>query len=285
MLAERLLGEAWALLESKVNTKDSGHVNAITTTNLYHLRVRFTQEVSEQFGDIHGEIAKKAIEEGVKCYAAKLHLNRGTSIENPDRKPNLGYAPTFEQLTKFPGRVKLMAQQKDLYGEERQGEPWLNGLPRTIFVSDMGDAFSDIEDFDFLEQEISETQTEVGRRHLWLWLTKRPDTMAKFAQQIGGFADNICAMTTVTSDKTLSRIEALKKVDCPIRGLSIEPLWTPIADRLDLDGIDWVIVGGEADAKKKAAKFPIEWALDVHQACKAARRCLLLQTAGPQSID
>ena len=108
--------------------------------------------------------------------------------------------------------MKETAKLPDLLGKERLGESWLDGLPRLVFVSDMGDAFSNIGDFDFLEQEIKETQTELGRRHLWLWLTKRPDVMAKFAQRIGGFADNICAMTTVTSDKTLSRIDSLRKV-------------------------------------------------------------------------
>jgi len=56
-------------------------------------------------------------------------------------------------------------------------------------------------------------------------------------------------MTTVTSADTevLKRVDALRNVKASIKGLSIEPLWEQLPpEKLNLEGIDWVIVGGES---------------------------------------
>jgi hypothetical protein len=90
---------------------------------------------------LHGKAAGKATVEAIKsavtCYAAKLHLNRGASIIKPERTPKKGYAPTFEQLTKFEGRMATAAGWSDLLGTPRPGSPWKDDLPRMIFISDM----------------------------------------------------------------------------------------------------------------------------------------------------
>jgi hypothetical protein len=65
-----------------------------------------------------------------------------------------------------------------------------------IFVSDMGDALSAKGDFPFLKSDLMPAiRSDAGKRHLWLWLTKRPGRMAEFAMAIGGFPENVCAMT------------------------------------------------------------------------------------------
>ena len=63
----------------------------------------------------------------------------------------------------------------------------------------MGDSLSRIKDFPFLKGDLMPAiLSENGKRHLWLWLTKRPSNMTKFADEIGGFPANVCAMTTLT---------------------------------------------------------------------------------------
>lgn len=198
----------------------------------------------------------------------------------------LGYAKTFERVTRFPDRMSQYARMADLSGTDRTEKPWLNGLPRLIFVSDMGDAFSSRADFDYLEREVEKSVlTEKGQRHLWLWLTKRPDAMASFASQIGGFPPNVCAMTTITSSKQLGRVSRLQQVDAHSRGLSIEPLWDSVADRVDLDGIDWVIVGGESGAKAKAKPFQLEWARELKQRCQEEGVAFFLKQLGRRPMD
>lgn len=275
-----LLDEVWSELEGTDSGPGLGHQKALTTTNIRHLRKRLKRAVAAQFSIAAGQMAESTIQRSLKCYAAQLHANRGFDLLNPQRKVNAGYAPTFEEITLFPGRTKVAAQLVDLTGTERLEKPWLNGLPRLIFVSDMGDAFSRKKDFGFLRTEMAAFQTPEGQQHLWLWLTKRPKIMREFADSIGGFPANVCAMTTVTSPKTLKRVDALREVNASVRGLSLEPLWGSLADEIDLTGIDWVIVGGESGAKANVELFPIEWAMKLRNRCREEGVAFFLKQLG-----
>jgi protein gp37 len=108
------------------------------------------------------------------CYAGSLHRRFGGVTP--------GYAPSFEEVTTFPGRMAEAARWPELTGRVRSDKPWLDGMPRLVFVSDMSVSLSAAEPFGFLKDEIVENVTgELGRRHRWLWLTKRPERMAKFS--------------------------------------------------------------------------------------------------------
>lgn len=279
-----VIDEGWQQMLQEFPEPGIGHFNAVTTTNIYHFRERFANRVSQICGKEAGTAALDIIHRDIKCYAAKLHLNRGYSVLNPTRKPNRGYAPTFEQVTQFPGRMEQIARRPDLLGQDRPDAPWKNGLARLIFISDMGDALSRKDDFDFLCDELEETQTDDGRRHLWLWLTKRPEMMREFASRNHGLPDNICAMTTVTSDETLSRVETLRNTDAHSRGLSLEPLWSSVAHKLDLTGIDWVIVGGESGATRHVSPFYVEWAEEIQALCQDQGVAYFLKQLGRRPI-
>jgi protein gp37 len=94
---------------------------------------------------------------------------------------------------------------------------------------------------------VTRISTEKGRRHLWLWLTKRTHIMRQFAEEIGGLPGNVCAMTTVTGRDALHRVDELRQTKAACRGLSIVPLWERIPpESFDLTGIDWLILAGES---------------------------------------
>jgi protein gp37 len=247
----------------------------VTTTNIWHLRQAFAEAVIKEHGPEAGEVAKRIIEEQVTCYAAKLHLNKGASLVNPTKVPHKGHAPVFSMIhigEDYHTRVPDVAKLKDLLGTRNERTPWKDDLPRMVFVSDMGDAFSRKQEFEYLKTAAMEPITsEKGKRHLWLWVTKRPHIMKEFAEQIGGFPANVCAMTTLTSPnaENLKRLADLKQVPAAIRGLSIEPLWERIPlELLDLSGIHWVIVGAESGSPY-AREFPVEWAEELRDHCRA----------------
>lgn len=264
-----------------------GHSRAISTTNIWHLRDSFVRHVTHQHGHKAGKVASVAIAGAVTCYAARLHLNKARSIVNPRRKANSGYAPAFESVTPFSGRVWKMAGSKDLRGIIDPEKPWLTGCPRLIFVSDMGDAFSRDSDFSFLEDEvIAPIRSSQGQRHFWLWLTKRPDRMARFGERIGGFPTNVCAMTTLTGPDKLSRIDQLREVPASVRGLSVEPLWERIpANKLNLKGIDWLIAGGESGRKDAVRPFHLEWARELRDLCKKKNVALFVKQLGRRPVE
>lgn len=272
----------------KIPDPGAGHRDSVTMTNLWHFREPLCQAITDQCCRKAGRAALAATKQAMKCYAATLHLNRGANILKPDRTAKKGYAPTFEQVTNFDGRMAKAARYKDLLGSTNPKTPWKDGLARMLFISDMGDALCSASQrqFDYLRSEVLDAVTsENGCRHLWLWLTKRPKHMSAFADQIGGFPANLIAMTTVTSPATLHRADALRQVAAPCRGLSVEPLWErlPAAD-LDLRGIDWLILGGESGSRTLAQPFHLEWAVELHAHCRKHGVAFFLKQLGRNPV-
>ena len=185
-------------------------------------------------------------------------------------KGNPGYPDSFLQPKLFPGRMLEAANWSDLAGKPRKDAPWLDGLPRIIFVSDMGDSLSSVPGheipFDYLRAEIiCNVSGFSGCRHIWIWLTKRPGRMVQFDQWLLEldilWPDNLIAATSIiTAGTATQRIDSLKKLRAKYKALSVEPLWEPID--LDLQGIDWIMVGGESAQAKgaKARPFDLDWA-------------------------
>jgi len=218
------------------------------------------------------ETVDTVIRSQADCYAGLIGTNRAG---------HPGYAGCFEVPKLFPGRMREAANWPLPAADEFAAKPWLAGLPRLIFISDMGDALSAAIPFAYLDQEIIRNVTSPpGRRHLWLWLTKRPSRMARFGAWLTrrgvAWPENLVAMTTVTSARTLARVDALLEVPSRFKGLSLEPLFEPVA--VPLTGIDWVIVGGGSDVLAKP--FHVEWALELRKRCKAAGVAFFLKQLG-----
>jgi protein gp37 len=212
------------------------------------------------------------IRESAKCYAGLLGTYRAS---------HPGYADQFERPKLFPGRMADAARWSSPTEKERAAKSWLNNTPRMIFVSDMGDALSRGVSFEYLKNEIINiVSSEQGRRHLWLWLTKRPGRMAEFGKWLLDqgiqWPDNLVAMTTVTSAATAGRVKELLKVPSKFKGLSCEPLYTEL--NLDLTGIGWVIVGGGSDTL--AEPFHIEHALSLLEQCRKSGTAFFLKQLG-----
>ena len=262
----------------------AGHKMSVNNTNIWHLREIFADLIEAEHGKAAAFAVSSTIRIKLKCYAAKLHLNKGANILLPERVPHKGHADTFEMVTPFPGRVEKAASLSDLLGKSRTDGVWKNLLPRMIFVSDMGDAFSAPKHFGFLKEDtVPQFQSKEGQRHLWIWLTKRPATMAKFSEEIGGFPPNVCAMTTVTcaAPDKLDRVDDLRRVKAHVRGLSIEPLRERIPpESLNLQDIDWVIVGGESGTRDDAPEFHLEWAEELMDHCRRRGVAFFLKQFG-----
>jgi len=280
---KELIARAYSSIENPLH----GHSSAISTTNIWHLRKEFLHKINEDHGKSASLVAEEAIARAITCYAAFLHLNKGRSIVNPYRQMNTGYAPVFEKVTRFEDRVWKMAGKRDLRGVNDPEKPWLDGLRRLVFVSDMGDALSSESDFPFLEKEvIAPIRSEEGRRHFWLWLTKRPKRMVRFGERIGSFPSNVCAMTTVTGTDYLDRIDQLRKVPASVRGLSLEPLWERIPPKkLNLKGISWLILGGESGRKEFVRSFDVAWARQIRDHCRAQGVAFFLKQLGRRPIE
>lgn len=211
------------------------------------------------------------------CYAGALHDRFGGSTK--------GYAPTFEKVTLFPGRMAAAARWADLTGTDRKDKPWLNDLPRHIFVSDMGDSLSSAVGFEYLRDEIIDSvASDKSQTHQWLWLSKRPARMAKFSRWLRkqgiGWPRNLWVGTSITTQATTSRIGDLLKVggDETIRFVSVEPQVERVDLGMWLPSLDWVIQGGESG--RGARPFDLEWAEDLIGECQTLRVPVFVKQLG-----
>jgi protein gp37 len=137
--------------------------------------------------------------------------------------------------------------------------------PRRVFVNSMSDLFHEAVPTEFI-RNVFDVMVRASW-HQFQVLTKRSDRLAS----IGGLLDwpvNIWMGVSVESERYLSRIDDLRRCPARVRFLSLEPLLGPLP-KINLDGIHWVIVGGESGPGAR----PMEksWVVDILAQCQRAQ--------------
>jgi len=133
--------------------------------------------------------------------------------------------------------------------------------PRLVFVNSMSDLFHEAVPLSFI-QEVFAVMNR-SSQHTFQVLTKRPERVAQVCDRLS-WTRNIWLGTSIENASVIQRIEALRDVDAAIRFLSVEPLIGPIPN-LPLDGIHWVIVGGESGPGARLLKA--EWVRAIRDSC------------------
>lgn len=136
--------------------------------------------------------------------------------------------------------------------------------PRIIFVNSMSDLFHPDIPADYIAK-VFRTMAECPQ-HTFQVLTKRSERLAELAPSLP-WPDNVWMGTSVEDRRVIHRIADLSSVPAATRFLSCEPLIGPL-DNLPLEGIHWVIVGGESGPR--ARPMQAKWALSILRQCRAA---------------
>jgi protein gp37 len=136
--------------------------------------------------------------------------------------------------------------------------------PQVIFVNSMSDMFHHDVPLAFIQRIFSVMQR--ADWHVFQILTKRAERLAALAPSLD-WAPNVWMGVSVESVEWTSRISPLKQCPARVKFLSLEPLLGPLP-QLDLDGIDWVIVGGESGPR--ARPMDKRWVLEIRDQCTAA---------------
>jgi protein gp37 len=137
-------------------------------------------------------------------------------------------------------------------------------LPQVIFVNSMSDLFHKDVPTEYIQRVF-----DVMRRasqHRFQVLTKRSQRLARLSSRLS-WQPNIWMGVSVESQGYTFRIDHLRETDAHIKFLSLEPLLGPLTN-LNLEGIDWVIVGGESGPGARVMRS--EWVLDIRDQCKDA---------------
>jgi protein gp37 len=164
---------------------------------------------------------------------------------------------------------------------ERLSQPLGWKRPRMVFVNSMSDLFQK----GIPKAHIAAVFETMERAnwHTYQVLTKRSSLMQKFINERYTSRASPAHMwfgVSVENEQAKSRVAHLRQTNAGVRFLSIEPLIAPVG-RLDLRGIDWVIVGGESGPG--ARPMDPAWALDVRNQCVATRVAFFFKQWGGRS--
>jgi protein gp37 len=119
--------------------------------------------------------------------------------------------------------------------------------PAMVFVNSMSDLFHKDVPLEFIQKVF--TVMNHCPHLIFQVLTKRSERLEKDWMHLN-WTQNIWMGVSVEDERVTHRIDHLRKVPAAVRFLSCEPLIGPLA-KLNLRGIDWVIVGGESGASPR----------------------------------
>jgi protein gp37 len=130
-----------------------------------------------------------------------------------------------------------------------------------IFVNSMSDLFHEQIPDAFVE-EVFDVMARAPQ-HTFQVLTKRPDRLATLAPTLPWPA-NVWMGVTIENRRFVDRADVLREIPARVRFISAEPLLTPLPG-LELEGIDWLIAGGESGHRHRPAH--VEWFRDLRDSC------------------
>ena len=130
-----------------------------------------------------------------------------------------------------------------------------------VFVNSMSDLFHEDIPVSFIKNVFG--IMNLANWHLYQVLTKRSKRLRELTADLE-WSKHIWMGVTVEDCRYKYRLNDLKKTDAKVKFISFEPLLGQIG-YLDLDGIDWVIVGGESGPG--ARPMNEEWVLEIKEKC------------------
>lgn len=242
---------------------------------------------------------------GCELWIPKMGVNicyAGILVGRYGGEGKKGWPRSFEEPELFLYRLDEAAKWPDLKGKDRPNKPWLNGLPRLIFLNDLGDTFTEGLPIDWLAPLLPRM---AAMPHIFIVLTKRANRMLEFSKN-HPFPKNFWLMTSVTSAANYNRIEQLMEVrGGSVKGISYEPAfgeidlekWLP--RRLDLseipgwalndgcidgytEGLNWVVAGGASGNNPKSSD--VAWFKKILYQCRWRNASFFLKQLGGKPI-
>lgn len=215
----------------------------------------------------------------VNCYAA-----------DAAKSPRLQQFPQYQEVKEWNGKTTFV--------ESQLLKPLSWKSPRKVFVCSMSDLFHENTPDEWIDRIFA--VMALCPQHIFQVLTKRPERMLEYrksnitkaAQAIDispkvkqenpwSFANIWCGVTVENQKAANERIPLLQQTPAAIRFLSCEPLLEDV--KLDLTGIDWVIVGGESGTGSRPCH--LDWIRSVVHQCKAAGVPVFVKQLGACAIN
>jgi protein gp37 len=130
-----------------------------------------------------------------------------------------------------------------------------------IFVNSMSDLFHEDIPVEFIESVFA-VMAEANQ-HTFQVLTKRHERLSELAPHLD-WPENVWMGVSIENRRFVHRADHLRRAESAVRFISAEPLLGPL-EGLDLEGIDWLIAGGESGPRHRAVKA--DWLFSLRDLC------------------
>ncbi len=168
--------------------------------------------------------------------------------------------PAYQGTTRMVNGNIVWTGKVNRSSDAKMREPARKPDPALIFVNSMSDFWHEAAD-DRWRHEALQVMRDASQ-HRFQVLTKRPENIAPIMTRMGitSLPDNLWLGCTLEDHRVADRAPILARVPARIRFLSIEPITAQVG-KLNLDGIHWVIGGGESGPGCRP--MDPEWAADL----------------------
>lgn len=174
------------------------------------------------------------------------------------------YAEKMARRLKAMGQIKYRNGFNVTCHNDWLDWPLRDRRSKRIFVNSMSDLFhSEVPD-EFI-QKVFDVMGQ-AYWHTFQILTKRPHRLAELASRLP-WHKNVWMGVTIEDDRYSYRADLLRSTGAAVKFVSLEPLLGPLPS-LNVDGLDWVIVGGESGLGSRPMMLP--WVLPIRDAAVAA---------------
>ncbi len=151
--------------------------------------------------------------------------------------------------------------------------------PRLVFVNSMSDLFHKDVPLEFIQRVFAVMRQ--ASQHTFQVLTKRAERLEKLSPFLI-WTPNIWMGVSVEDSRNADRIEHLARTGAHVKFLSCEPLLGPLR-HVSLDGIHWVIVGGESGVSARPCNKA--WVRSIVEQCNAEGVACFVKQLGARATE
>lgn len=171
------------------------------------------------------------------------------------------YAEVMAKRLQAMGIEKYKDAFKVRVHEDALKTPYTWKQPKIVFVNSMSDLFHPEIPLAFIKK-VFKVMNE-NPQHVFQVLTKRSERLLEVHEKLK-WSHNIWMGVSVEDERVMHRIDCLRQTNARVKFLSCEPLIGPL-ENINLQKIDWVIVGGESGRKPRPMNP--DWVLDIQDQC------------------
>jgi len=199
----------------------------------------------------------------VGCTVHSAGCTNCYAMKQANRIQSFGTVPHYAGVTEHVNGKAVWSGKLSKASDSVLSKPFKIKEPSLIFVNSMSDFFHINAKYEWMSEVISIIRD--CPQHIFQILTKRPENISKFIDATGEvFPKNAWIGATVERADVAHRIKTLANIPAAVRFISFEPLIGPVGD-LDLDGIHWVITGGESGPRPRFCNP--EWVREIISWC------------------